>query len=111
MVARRDCPSAVRIRGRVVTSKIVSRVAGFAACAVLVSLSHGSAEAAKGPEQARKGAPAAYASTKAPTAVNDPATTSSITAPPVNDASCQKSRKRLWVEGEGWLVRRVTTCF
>lgn len=25
-------------------------------------------------------------------------------------ANCAKSRKRLWVEGEGWLVRKVTTC-
>lgn len=29
-----------------------------------------------------------------------------------DDAStaCSKSRKRLWVEGEGWIVRKVTTC-
>ncbi|GEP10402.1 hypothetical protein [Methylobacterium gnaphalii] len=29
-----------------------------------------------------------------------------------DDASaiCNKSRKRLWIEGEGWIVRRVTTC-
>ncbi len=25
-------------------------------------------------------------------------------------ANCSKSRKRLWVEGEGWVVRRVTIC-
>ncbi len=24
--------------------------------------------------------------------------------------NCGKSRKRLWVEGEGWVVRKVTTC-
>ncbi|WP_244480165.1 hypothetical protein [Methylobacterium sp. Leaf465] len=24
--------------------------------------------------------------------------------------NCSRSRKRLWVEGEGWIVRRVTTC-
>ena len=23
---------------------------------------------------------------------------------------CPRERKRLWVEGEGWIVRRVTTC-
>jgi hypothetical protein len=55
-------------------------------------------------------APTAYASTKAPLAVNDVSTTSSI-APPAADANCTKSRKRLWVEDEGWVVRRVTTCF
>lgn len=25
-------------------------------------------------------------------------------------AGCVRSRKRLWVGGEGWVVRRVTTC-
>lgn len=24
--------------------------------------------------------------------------------------NCSRSRKRLWVEGEGWIVRRVTIC-
>jgi P pilus assembly chaperone PapD len=27
-----------------------------------------------------------------------------------DNASCTRSRKRLWVDGEGWIVRRVTTC-
>ncbi|WP_342353999.1 hypothetical protein [Methylobacterium soli] len=25
-------------------------------------------------------------------------------------ANCSRSRRRLWVEGEGWIVRRITTC-
>lgn len=25
-------------------------------------------------------------------------------------ANCTKSRKRMFVDGEGWIVRRVTTC-
>ncbi len=28
-------------------------------------------------------------------------------APP----NCERSRKRLFVDGEGWIVRRVTTCY
>lgn len=24
--------------------------------------------------------------------------------------NCSKARRRLWVESEGWIVRRVTTC-
>jgi len=24
--------------------------------------------------------------------------------------NCSRARRRLWVEGEGWIVRRVTTC-
>lgn len=27
-----------------------------------------------------------------------------------NDATCQKTRRKFWVEGEGWIVRRVATC-
>lgn len=26
------------------------------------------------------------------------------------DPTCSRARKRLWVDGEGWIVRRVTTC-
>ena len=25
--------------------------------------------------------------------------------------NCDRSRRRLFVEGEGWIVRRVTTCY
>ncbi len=27
-----------------------------------------------------------------------------------DDLACFRPRKRLWVEGEGWIVRRVTVC-
>lgn len=27
-----------------------------------------------------------------------------------DDAACTKIRKRLWVDGEGWIVRRVSVC-
>ncbi|MCB5176665.1 MULTISPECIES: hypothetical protein [Microvirga] len=44
-------------------------------------------------------------------ASKDPETTSSITETASEDLNCARSRKRLWVEGEGWIVRRVTTCY
>jgi hypothetical protein len=44
-------------------------------------------------------------------AVQDVETTSSIQTKPANDGTCDISRKRLFVEGEGWIVRRVTTCY
>ncbi len=44
-------------------------------------------------------------------AKDDVETTSSIEASPTNDAPCAISRKRLFVEGEGWIVRRVPTCY
>ena len=28
----------------------------------------------------------------------------------VDAPGCSKARRRLWVEGEGWIVRRITTC-
>lgn len=27
-----------------------------------------------------------------------------------DSANCNKQRRRLWIEGEGWIVRRVTIC-
>jgi hypothetical protein len=61
------------------------------------------------PDMKAKGAVTAYSSSKATTTLEDPQTTSSIG--PAEDANCMKSRKRLWVEDQGWVVRRVTTCF
>ena len=41
----------------------------------------------------------------------EPATTSSISKT-VSDEQpvCDRPRRRLWVEGEGWVVRRVSAC-
>lgn len=37
--------------------------------------------------------------------------TTGSTPPAAEDgAGCQRSRRKLWVEGEGWIVRRVTQC-
>ena len=41
----------------------------------------------------------------------EPAATSSIAkAPADQQPACDRARRRLWVEGEGWVVRRVSTC-
>ncbi len=44
-------------------------------------------------------------------AAQDPETTGSIQSQPNTEANCARSRMRLWVEGEGWIVRKVTTCY
>ncbi|WP_114946635.1 hypothetical protein [Microvirga calopogonii] len=44
-------------------------------------------------------------------AAKDVETTSSIDTNSASDNACSISRKRLFVEGEGWIVRRVTTCY
>jgi hypothetical protein len=62
-------------------------------------------------------APAVDKAPKAGTA-RDVAATSSVaatggvtaTAAEADDAQCTTARKRLFVDGEGWIVRRVTTC-
>jgi hypothetical protein len=56
----------------------------------------------------------------APVANQGPGKTAAVTAAvtPVaavtesedESVNCSRSRKRLWVEGEGWIVRRVTIC-
>ena len=74
----------------------------------IVVLPLASAEAAP-KERARPAATLNSAQSKLADA--EPATTGSIAAPPSDaQASCDRVRRRLWVEGEGWVVRRVTTC-
>jgi hypothetical protein len=36
---------------------------------------------------------------------------SSVEVPEEQPLFCKLGRKRLWVEGEGWMVRRVRPCF
>ena len=43
--------------------------------------------------------------------VKDVETTASVQAGTGGDTYCDISRKRMFVEGEGWIVRRVTTCY
>jgi hypothetical protein len=47
---------------------------------------------------------------KSKLARSEPETTGSVGTPADAEPACDKTRKRLWVEGEGWVVRRVTTC-
>ncbi len=45
-------------------------------------------------------------------AVKEPETTGAVEkASSTLEPNCAQSRRRLWVEGEGWIVRRVTTCY
>ena len=44
----------------------------------------------------------------AASSAREPAATGSSSAS--DDPACQKVRKRLWIEGEGWIVRKVALC-
>lgn len=70
-------------------------------------LSGAAAAAPAGHSAAAKPAKEAVTSVSA----KDVETTSSVQATTGSDAYCDISRKRLFVEGEGWIVRRVTTCY
>jgi hypothetical protein len=66
------------------------------------------AEAAPHPHS-RHGADVKMARSKLAQA--EPETTSSISKTVGDEQlACDKPRRRLWVEGEGWVVRRVSAC-
>jgi hypothetical protein len=44
------------------------------------------------------------------TQVSQTAATTTIADSEEDSANCNKQRRRLWIEGEGWIVRRVTIC-
>ena len=71
------------------------------------------AESAKAASPQGKSA-AASAKVTDPEAIaakRDPQYTSATTGTgTATDAGCLRLRKRLWVEGDGWLVRKVTVC-
>jgi|SRR4051812_26015778 len=69
--------------------------------------------AAKAPKASKVEARAASGSVKkaAPEVTGDPLDRSAFAkATPEDTGACFTGRKKLWVEGEGWIVRRVTTC-
>jgi hypothetical protein len=58
-----------------------------------------------------RGGPTAETATLAHPRAEEPSETSAITKTPSDhQASCDRTRKRFWVEGEGWIVRRVAVC-
>jgi hypothetical protein len=66
-------------------------------------------------ERGRSAATAAKISAKTPAsktkfAQAEPETTSSVTKAADDEPACNRPRRRLWVEGEGWVVRRVSVC-
>ena len=87
-----------------------------ARAAGLVLVLSGSAWALPVPAEAA-GAPAVRAKTTTttvaatPAADKEPETTGTVDKATTLEPNCAQARRRLWVEGEGWIVRRVTTCY
>lgn len=55
-------------------------------------------------------APAADQNPARPTEVRPFTAVAAVTEADEDMTNCSRSRRRLWVDGEGWIVRRVTTC-
>jgi hypothetical protein len=68
-----------------------------------------------GPAQAAQKAAHPAADLKAASAKlaqAEPAATGSLSKAPADEQpGCDRARRRLWIEGEGWVVRRVSTCY
>ncbi|MBB4039995.1 hypothetical protein GGR34_001642 [Microvirga flocculans] len=103
----------MKISGAFTRAKISWCGAGFKVLAVLAAIAGFGLEA--GPAEASH---ASYSAAARPakdramsSAAKDVETTSSIRADAESKANCEISRKKLFVEGEGWIVRRVATCY
>jgi uncharacterized iron-regulated protein len=86
---------------------IAAGTALFMSCA---SLAFTPAAAASSSARVTKSTTATVAAEPSRATAQDPQTTSSVNAAE-DQENCLRSRKRLWVAGEGWVVRWVTTCF
>ena len=86
--------------------KAWARVAGMAAL-LSAAASFAPALAAN---HAGRGVAGPVAGMSGAATMSEPESTSSV-APSQVDPGCSRARKRLWVEGEGWIVRKVTTCY
>jgi len=88
-----------------------SRTPFIASLAVAAGIAFASppAEAARAPREAP--ATGTLKNNGTAVAVKDVEETGSIESDAIDTSTCDRSRKRLFVEGEGWIVRRVTTCY
>jgi hypothetical protein len=68
------------------------------------------ATSAAGESAASPAKDARAADPEAIAAKRNPQYTSATGSGTATDEGCLRQRKRLWVEGEGWLVRKVTVC-
>lgn len=81
---------------------MIAKSSAAAAFAGLVLLGMTAAPALAAPPASRSATQVAEV-----TQVSQTATTSESEE---DSANCNKQRRRLWIEGEGWIVRRVTIC-
>jgi hypothetical protein len=107
--------AAPKRRNKVVKTAALIRTGASAACAILFLSSAGlgvsPAEATSSTARAKVPAASLASAEASPVNAKGPETTGSVEAAAEEEPNCMKSRRRLWVEGEGWVVRRVTTCF
>ncbi len=98
--------------GASVQPRVSPQQGGFKLLAILSIFAGASLVGAAEAAPASHGA-AAKPSKEAVTSISakDVETTSSVEPSTGSDAYCDTARRRMFVEGEGWIVRRVTTCY
>ncbi len=88
------------------------KVKSFAPAVILATFALAALPAQAAPAAPQQGQAVSSTKDKLSTvAVKDPEATGSVQPEANADPGCARSRKRLFVEGEGWIVRRVTTCY
>ncbi|WP_414473874.1 hypothetical protein [Microvirga sp. M2] len=90
------------LESRIVFAVALGIAAGIALAPLPAEAAHASREVPVAQSVKAKGATVA---------AKDIEETGSIQARPADTSTCDRSRKRLFVKGEGWIVRRVTTCY
>jgi hypothetical protein len=84
---------------------------GWAVACAALGLAAASAEAAAPARSSERPGVTRSAAAAMPAGETSVEVTSSIGAAAPDERPCERSRKRLWVEGEGWVVRKVATCY
>lgn len=88
------------------------RLPAIAAAVLIGSLTAISPALSMFPAPKPAAAAAAPVSTAAPSeSAHRPVRVRKAEAAPMEGASCSSARQKLWVEGEGWVVRRVNRCW
>ena len=83
----------------------------FAPAVILAGIAVASLPAHSAPAGAPTAEAVSSTRDKVSAAAKEPETTGSVQPAANGDVACARSRKRLFVEGEGWIVRRVTICY
>lgn len=99
------------VSGEMRNSVLRGRIVFIASLGIAVGVALTSLPAQAAPAVSREASAQSVKAKGTAVAAKDVEETGSIQAEAADTSNCDRSRKRLFVEGEGWIVRRVTTCY